>query len=567
LLVVGSTLPLQKVESALKEILRQTYRLRREDFTGEELARAKRMVESDAIFQRETVQGQARKLGFFETVAGHVDEEERYLKDIVRATPEDLRRAADRYLRTENLSLSLLRPNGDHAMKEADLLAIAEEAEREVSPQVKSRPAVNYTRLSTRSDVAGPRDPGGILVEQLPNGVKLVVKEDRTVPVVSFRAAWPGGLRWESAENNGLNNLLARMLLRGTEKRSSRELARAIDDLAGSVGGTAGRNSYGARGEFLSADLNTGFDLFSEVMLRPAFDQGEFERERAIVLEDLRSKDDSPASVAFSLFNQALYDRHPYRMEYQGSLASVEAQTTDGLRRYMTEHYPVAGMTLAIVGDVKPEKARELALSLPGSTSITPPPKVELDGPLENSRDARKHLDRRQAHLVIGFRGTTLASPDRAPLDVLCAILSGQGGRLFLELRDKRSMAYSVSAFSSEGIDPGSVGVYIGTSPDKLAEAQAALIEQIQLVRSEFVLPEEIDRARRHLTGGHEIGLQRLSSRAGVMALDEAYGLGADRHLHYAERIRAVSADDVLRVARHYLDLDRVVTALVSPTV
>src|SRR6185437_942351 len=123
-----------------------------------------------------------------------------------------------------------------------------------------------------------------------------------------------------------------------------------------------------------------------------------------------------------------------------------------------------------------------------------------------------------------------------------CAVLSGQGGRLFIELRDKRSMAYSVSAFSSEGIDPGSVGVYIGTSPEKVADARAALREQIDRIRSEDASTEELERARRQLIGGHEIGLQRLSSRAAVLALDEAYGLGVEHHLHYAERIAAVTA-------------------------
>ena len=109
------------------------------------------------------------------------------------------------------------------------------------------------------------------------------------------------------------------------------------------------------------------------------------------------------------------------------------------------------------------------------------------------------------------------------------------------------------------------MGVYIGTSPEKVADARVAILEQLDRIRNEPATALEMERSRRQLGGSHEIGLQRLSSRAGVIALDETYGLGAENHLHYAERINAVSAGDVLRVAREYLDPERSVTALISP--
>jgi zinc protease len=158
-----------------------------------------------------------------------------------------------------------------------------------------------------------------------------------------------------------------------------------------------------------------------------------------------------------------------------------------------------------------------------------------------------------------------MRSPQRHALSVLQSVLSGQGGRLFLELRDKKSLCYSVSALNGEGLEPGYFGVYIGTSPEKVGEAKSGIRTELERLIHDRIAPDELLRAQRHLVGAHEIGLQRYGARAAVMALDECYGIGAANHLSIAERIFAVTADDVRDAARTFIDFDRCVTALVAP--
>ena len=167
--------------------------------------------------------------------------------------------------------------------------------------------------------------------------------------------------------------------------------------------------------------------------------------------------------------------------------------------------------------------------------------------------------------MVLGVPGLRVDDPDRYPLGVLTTVLSGQGGRLFIELRDKRSMAYSVSAMSVEGVDPGHFAVYIGTSPDKRDAALAGIEAELRRITDEPVPAEELDRARAHLIGSHEIGLQRNSARAALLALDQCYGLGQENFLNFGARVRAVTAADVQRVARRLLQLDRAALAIVGP--
>ena len=224
-------------------------------------------------------------------------------------------------------------------------------------------------------------------------------------------------------------------------------------------------------------------------------------------------------------------------------------------------------MVLAIIGDVNRSEALERARTLFGGAGegAGALPEVPHESPPTERRRVHRTLARAQAHVVMGFQGLTLFDPDRHALEVLSTVLSGMGGRLFTELRDKRSMAYSVTSMAVEGIDPGYFAVYIGTSPDKRDAAEAGMEAELQKVLDEPITPAELDRAKAHLVGTHEIGLQRNAARAALLALDGVYGLGLDNFEHYDETIQSVTAEDVLRVARRIIQLDRAVVAVVGP--
>jgi zinc protease len=270
--------------------------------------------------------------------------------------------------------------------------------------------------------------------------------------------------------------------------------------------------------------------------------------------------------VAFLLFAETLYRKHPYRFDTLGTESSVARLEPGLLASYRAQRYPPGAVTLAVVGDVDPAEVRRLLSEklFPAGAQraqLSPP----REDPLEGPRVGLKKLDKAQAHLVLGFPGVRLSDKERWPLEVLSAVLSGQGGRLFVELRDKRSLAYSVTSFSMEGIDPGYFAVYIGCGPEKLQEALTGIRAELSRCRAEPPSADELERARTHLIGTHAISLQRNSSRAAIYAFDECYGLGADASVHYAERVAAVTAGDVLSVASRLLDPAREVVALVAP--
>ena len=571
LFVVGATLRHDGVEPAAAEILRQLYRLRRELVDTHELEVARRLIESEAIWQRETVQGTARKLGFYETVTGSLDFEKWYYERIRSATAEEIRAACDRYLRSERLNAVVLTSQEGSASEEM-LRKVAAEAEAKLEAPapaaiVAAQPAQQAAPARRAPSVQRSALGAGIVSARLPSGARVLVKQETAVPIVAARAAFLGGLRYEDEASNGVHHLLARVLTKGTKRRSAREVARLSDELVASLAGNSGRNSFGLRGDFLARNFDASFRLFAECLREPAFDPREVERERALQLEEIRSRDDSPSGVAFDLFCRALYTRHPYRLDPIGEREPVERLGPDDLQRWYAAHYGPDNLVLALVGDVDPDHAFSLAEELFGGTTgpSHAPPQVEIDPPPSEPRRVERVMDKQQAHLVLGFAGARFSDPDRHALELLASVLAGQGGRLFVELRDKRSMAYSVTAFNLEGIDPGYFAVYMGTSPEKLEAAEAGIRAELDKVVQSPITEEELQRARRYLVGSHAIGLQKNASRAAVIALDEAYGLGADHFSRYQERIESVTREQVLEAARRHLVMDRSVVAVVTP--
>jgi zinc protease len=175
------------------------------------------------------------------------------------------------------------------------------------------------------------------------------------------------------------------------------------------------------------------------------------------------------------------------------------------------------------------------------------------------------HKVKEQAHFVLGFLGVSFNHPDSYALTVLGAALSGQGGRLFHELRDKESLAYALDFMANPNLDPGFIGIYMGIHPNKLETAIEAGLRELKKVKEEGLSEEEVDRAKKYLIGNFEIGLQTTGAQANQMSLDELYGLGFDHYQKYPQEIQKITKVDVNRVAKKYINLEAYAIAIIRP--
>jgi len=554
LVIVGATASPGRLTKAVDAVLEETYRLAFDQVSDDELHKAFVLLEGATLLQRETVQGQARKVGYYAYAVGDPDYEEQYLRMLGEVTPAGLRQVLGKYLTPNNLCLSAVIPEGG---------ALPGALRRDLAPVVRA----SYARLRDQRKVRTYRPGrGGVVRATLDSGVTVLVKPESTVPLVAMRGVWLGGLRYETPRINGINNLLASLLGRGTQTRTGDEIATTIESLAGSLGGFSGRNSLGLRLESSSRHFDTCLEVAADCLVRPTFPAAELERERALALQEIATRDDNLTGAVFRLFQQSLFSRHPYRLNLLGETASVESLTPEQLMRYWRKHYRVDGLTLSIVGDVDPSAAvRQVERLFGAGRPASGAPRVATEPIRKKPMRVVRPLDKQQAHVLVGFGGTTVRHADRHCLEVLAAVLSGQGGRLFLSIRDRQGLVYRISAFSLEGLDPGYFAVYGATSPDKVDRLIGSIRSEVKRLRTTPVSGAELSRAKRYLVGSHDISLQQRATVASSLAFNDLYGLGYEEYLRYPRAVRSVTARDLQRVSRSYLAPRKEVVAIVAP--
>jgi zinc protease len=541
-----------RIEAALEATVAEVERLRADPVGEDELEKARVNFLASEHFERESVSGMAAKLGTFHVTGGGLAAEARYLDTVRGATPADLLRAARTWWRPEALTVGALLPEEDRTS-----------VDEAVIRRAVSR-GVERAARKMRAPVARSRAPECVSYE-LPGGAALHVVSRPQVPIFAARAALRGGLLAEDASTSGLTAFLASMWLRGTASHSAAGFSRAIESRAADIDAFSGRSSFGLTLEAPSTSLEATLDLFAEALLQPAFDPAEIERERAETLAAIERREDRLGQRTFLLLTEQLYREHPYRMPTLGRAEVIAGLDRETVLAHHQRLVKAGNLVIAVAGDVDPDAiARAIASRL---VDLDASPFTEPAPPLEPTPDAIRRAelvkDREQAHLAIGFRGVSVADEDRFALEVISQILAGQSGRLFLELRDKQGLAYSVTATSVEGLAPGYFAVYIATSPQKLERARAGLFAELERLIESAPAIEEVDAARRHLLGNFAIDRQRNAVHAAQTSLNALYGLGRDAGDRYPGQIAAVGPEDVLRVARRIVKLDAYTEAVV----
>jgi zinc protease len=551
LLIVGATGSPAKAKEALREILVQTFRLGAAAPEGSELARAKTSTEADFLYSLESQGSLARHVGFFETTLGDAGFEKKYLRRIRAVTAQDIVAVAKKYLTPSNLSVAVLVPSGEtDLLPKSEISRIAEEAYREA------------TTIPEEAATTGP----AVRKEVLANGIRVIVREDHGVPVVAVEAGFLAGVRAEPPAKTGVANIMAELLTKGTRTRTARQIAEAVEDMAADLSGISGRNSFGLRARFLRKDFDAGFRLFVDSLREPTFPPDELEKKRQEILGRLKLQKDELTQAVFLLFLSTFYGEHPYARNPLGTEEAVRGFTPEDLRAYFERWADPRNMVVTVSGDIAAGEAfdavRKAFGDFPPRPEYAPIGPIPVSGP-EGLRRAEERREKEQAHFVIGYPGARFTDPDRYAMDLLGAALAGQGGRLFTNLRDKKSLAYSVTSFSSEQVDPGFFAFYMGTSADKLDGAVADTLKEIEEVRRKGITKEEFDRARKWMIGTYEIGLQSNSSYADKMMYNELYGVGYEETFRVPESIQAVTLADVNRVAAKVLSTERYTIAVV----
>jgi zinc protease len=524
-----------KFPPARDAMLAEVEKLKARPVSAGELGKAVKQFVSATLSARKTMQGQAQDLGGSWLAANDLNFSERYLAAIKRVTPAALQRVARQYLTTENRTLYVLLPAG-------------------TAPKVVSDGEISSEQAVQKFELA--------------NGLRLLVKEDHRLPFVEFRAVFKGGVLAETADKNGLTQLTGNLLLKGTKRRSAEEIAREIESVGGSLDSYGGNNSFGVNAEVLSDDFSIGLDLLADVLLHPAFPTPPLERERQIQLAAIRAQRDQLLQSASRAMRRALFGEAGYGLDVLGSETSVQNIQASDLKAFHEKLARPNNCVLAVYGDVKADKVKVAVEKAFHQWKPTAKSDLTLDFRLQTLDSVKRVTDTRdkkQAVLVVGFRGTTMFDPDRHALELVQEACSDLGSRLFLRVREKLGLAYYVGAQNVAGLVPGYFAFYVGTAPEKADLVEKELLAEAELLRRDGLTPEELQRAKAKVIGQKKIARQDLGGFAMTTALDELYGLGYAYTDSEDALIQAVTDDQIKSATRKYLRPDALVISVVKP--
>ena len=534
LLGVDATVDPKKREAAQRLILQIIGEVKQAGATADELMKAKKISLSHHLDALATMRGQASDIGGNWLLTRNLNFSRDYLAAVQKVTLDDIRRVAGKYLVDANLTVVSLNPKGS---------------------------------LFAKGEAAQPINAGEVQKFELSNGLRILVREDARLPLVSITAVFRSGLLAETPQTNGITRLMAKVLLKGTKTRTAEQIANQIEAVGGSIGSDAGNNSCSVSVHVTKPDLKLCVDLLSDVLLNATMPEQAVTREKEVQLAGLKEEDEQPATVARNILRAALFGEHPYALRANGSPDSVPRLTQRNLLDFRDRYLVAKNGVISVFGDVKAAEVKQvleqtLRTMKPGELALTD---AHPAAPLRQMTNVESQKEKAQGVIMVGYRGVDVFSKDRHALELIDEASSDLGSRFFIRIREQMGLAYYVGASQMPGLVPGIFAFYLGTDPQKIEPVKTALLDEIRKLASDGLTSEELMRAKKKLVGQQQIANQSNDSFGYQCALDELYGLGFNHYKSLEHDVEAVTLDDIKRVAGKYFREQPYVLATVRP--
>lgn len=502
--------------------------------TEAELRKAKRQVSAEYLFQLQTIEAKAGDLANSLIATGDPLFSRQYVAGIEGVTAADVQAMARRYVDRAKMTTAIIRPQTAVA---------AAPSERTVVPPI----VVTKTVLE--------------------NSATTLVGTDRSLPIAAIVVGFRGGVRVETEAQQGLSNLVTRMLTKGTARKNAVEIAKQVESLGATLEPFSGRDGFGLSLQLLSQDIDEGLALIHELITQSTFPEEELTIQRSLITKQLEAQEDEIFDVGGRLLRQTLFGSHPYRFHPLGDRRTIGALTRADCQAFAKHWLTPSNMVITVFGDVNAESVTHALKRSVGTIAKQPSawPAQLPEEPIDRVRTQTQTMEREQALIMLGFRGSTHTATDRYALDVMTAVLSGMAGRLFQSVRETHGLSYTLGAVHVPGWDPGYLLIYAATRPAEEETVLKVLDQQLRLTAEKGFTEEEVDQAKRYLIGIHRMDLQHITDLAKRAVLDELYGLGYDAWTKHEARINAITVPMVNEAAKRYLTMQRHAQVTVSP--
>lgn len=416
-------------------------------------------------------------------------------------------------------------------------------------------------QISSAAELIGKRIP-------LENGMVLLLSEKHDIPMITVNMAIKAGSTAEPEDKPGLASITASLLMQGTSRRSAGRINSEIDFIGGSLSVSGGNDFASASLRVLKKDIRTGFDLLSDVLMNPVFDQKEIDRKVKETLAEIQRQKEEPGIVAAEAFTKAVYGRHAYGRTNDDVAAYLPKLTRQDIFNFYTARYSPNRIIIAVVGDVNEKEIIALLQEYfkGWKRSDQPLPASVPPSVIEKTVVHKINKNITQANIDMGNIGISRENPDFYAVMIMNYILGGGGfsSRLMDNIRDNKGLAYDVHSVFSAQKEPGAFSVSIQTKNESANEVIAETLKEIRRIQTETVSDKELADAKAYFTGSFPLKMDTYAKIAGILTSIEIYNLGLDYPQKYSALINAVTREDIKRVAKQYLHPDSLVIVVVA---
>jgi predicted Zn-dependent peptidase len=399
-----------------------------------------------------------------------------------------------------------------------------------------------------------------IQITTLPNGLRVVTDRMPTVESVSLGVWVRAGTRYERPQVNGVAHLLEHMVFKGTERRSAREIAEAIEAVGGNINAYTSRETTAYYAKVLKNDAGLAVDVLADILQHSLFDDAELGRERSVVLQEIGQAHDTPDDVVFDHFQSTAFPDQPLGRPVLGKSEIVANMSRDAIVSFRDTHYRTGRMVVAAAGNIEHEQIVDHAAQVFGALQNGGDDASQEA--VYNGGEYREGRDLEQIHMVLGFRGAPIGTSDFYTLSVLSNLFGGgMSSRLFQEIREERGLVYSIDTFMSAFADTGLFGVYAGTGTGQIEELIPALCDQITGLAGSL-REDEVARSRAQLKSSLLMALESTGARCEQVA---QHLLIFGRVLPIDEmvaRIDAIDTEQIGALARQIFSVSPVLAAV-----
>jgi len=382
----------------------------------------------------------------------------------------------------------------------------------------------------------------------LDNGIRVLTERVDYVRSVSLGVWVRTGSRDERPNQSGMSHFLEHMVFKGSERRSALEIAQALESVGGGLDAFTSREHTCFLARMLGEHLPLAVDVIGDLIQHPTLSAHHVEVEKQVVVEEIRSLDDVPDELVHEEFAKNVWHDHPLRNSVLGCPESVCAFTSEDIGAYRREHYACDRIVVTAAGYLEHDAVVDLVRTHLGALSaVGAPPEPVTEEAFSPVRMTERDLH--QEHICIGCRGVSYGHTDRYAVLLLASLLGGgMSSRLYQSVREEAGLAYAVSTHADFMSDSGLLGTYVAVSPENARDAVGLILTEVRRLRDGGIAREELESVKAQVTGGLMIAMEGMTQRMSRLAKAELNGQSVTGLDAIVAGVRAVTADDVLRV-------------------